>query len=82
MDPRLRELYARLKMRLSYLQKTDPEDNFDNYQYHLNAFKEAMTAWFHVGGLPATWGTYYTLLGYDASGLTEEDKVTSVYITI
>lgn len=44
--------------------------------------KLAMKQWQAAGGLPATWGTFYKLLSSNTDHLSEEDKVTSVDITI
>ena len=43
-----------------------------------NNLRLAMGYWQSYGGRPATWATYYDLLGYDASQLTEEAKNTLV----
>jgi hypothetical protein len=43
-----------------------------------NNLRLAMVYWQSYGGRPATWATYYDLLGYDASQLTEEAKNTLV----
>jgi len=55
------------------------------YSYLLKCQNDLMTAmkyWQDAGGRSATWGTYYSLLGYDTKGLSEEDKATSVFTTI
>jgi hypothetical protein len=55
------------------------------YGYLLKCQNDLMTAmkyWQQAGGRSATWGTYYSLLGYSTIGLSEEDKATSVFTTI
>lgn len=60
-----------------YEDQTD-ENSFALLIQSQDDLKLAMKQWQTVGGLPATWGTFYKLMCSKADHLTEEDKATSV----